>query len=78
MLTLKHSACLLISPPSSSNREVSVCPQTLSRGMLRRTFHYDDSSMYAAMGDINYLAKSIVPGKNKRLAGESVSLRVSD
>ena len=55
--------------------EVSVCPLTPSRGMLRRPFHYDDGSMYAAVGDINYIAESVVPGKSKRLAGESVGLR---
>ena len=56
-------------------REVSVCPRTPSRGMLRRPFHYDYGSMYVAVGDINYIAESVVPGKSKRLAGESVGLR---
>ena len=41
-------------------------------------FHYDDSSMYAAVGDINYIAESIVLGKSKRLDGESVGLKISD
>ena len=43
-------------------REVSVCQRTPPREMLRRPFHYDDSSMYAAVGDINYIAESVVPG----------------
>ena len=46
--------------------------------MLRRPFHYDDSSMYAAVGDISYIAESVVPGKSKRLDGESVGLKISD
>ena len=41
-------------------------------------FHYDDSLMYAAVGDINYIAESIVLGKSKRLDGESVGLKISD
>ena len=44
-------------------REVSVCPRTPPKGMLRRPHHYDDSSMYAAVGDISYIAESVVPGK---------------
>ena len=44
-------------------REVSVCPRTPPRGMLRRSFHYDDSSMYAAVGDISYISESVIPGK---------------
>ena len=31
--------------------------------MLQWSFHYDDSSMYVAVGDISYIAESIVPGK---------------
>ena len=60
------------------SREVSVCPRTPPREMLRRSFHYDDSSMYAAVGDISYIAESVVPGKSKRLDGESVGLKISD
>ena len=54
--------------------EVSVCPRTPPKGILRRPFHYDDSSMYAAVGYISYIAEGVVPGKSKRLAGESVGL----
>ena len=46
--------------------------------MLRCPFHYDDGSMYAAVGDINYIAESVVPGNSKCLAGESVGLKISD
>ena len=46
--------------------------------MLRWPFHYNNSSMYAAVGDINYIAKSIVPGKCMHLDGERVGLRISD
>ena len=41
-------------------RKVSICPQTPARDMQRQPFHYHDSSMYEAMGDINYIAESIV------------------
>ena len=58
--------------------ELSVCPRTPPKGMLRRPFHYDDSSMYAAVGDISYIAESVVPGKSKRLDGESMGLKISD
>ena len=58
--------------------EVSVCPRTPPRGMLWRPFYYDDSLMYAAVGDISYVVESVVPGKSKRLAGESVGLKISD
>ena len=34
--------------------------------------------MYAAVGDISYIAESVVPGKSKRLDGESVGLKISD
>ena len=34
-----------------------------SKGDAAMAFHYDDSSMYAAVGDINYIADSVVPGK---------------
>ena len=34
--------------------------------------------MYAAVGDISYVVESVVPGKSKRLAGESVGLKISD
>ena len=34
--------------------------------------------MYAAVGDINYIAESIVLGKSKRLDGESVGLKISN
>ena len=44
-------------------REVSVCRRTPPKGMLRRPIHYDDSSMYAAVGDISYIAESVVPGE---------------
>ena len=44
--------------------EVSVCPRTPPRGMLQWPFHYDNSSMYAAVGDMNYIAESIVLGKS--------------
>ena len=59
-------------------REVRVCPQTPPRGMLRRPFHYNDSSMYVAVGNISYIAESVVQGKSKRLDGESVGLKISD
>ena len=59
-------------------RKVSVCPRTPPRRMLRRPFHYNDSSMYAAVGDISYIAESVVPGKSKRLDGESMGLKISD
>ena len=49
-------------------RKVSGCLQTPPRGMLLPLFYYDDSSMYAAVGDINYIAESVVRGK------ESVSM----
>ena len=58
-------------------REVSVCPRTPPKGMCRRPFRYDDSSMYAAVGDISYIAESVVPGKQS-LDGESVGLKISD
>ena len=58
--------------------EVSVCPRTPPRGVLRWPFHCDDSSMYAGVGDINYIAESVVPGKSKRLDGGSVGLKISD
>ena len=58
--------------------EVSVGPRTPPRGMLWRPFHYDDSSMYAAVGDINYIVESVVPEKSKRPTGESVDLKISD
>ena len=41
-------------------------------------FHYDDSSIYAAVGDMNYIAESVVLGKNKCLDGESVGLKISE
>ena len=44
-------------------REVAICPRTPPKGMQRRPHHYDDSSMYAAVGDISYIAESVVPGK---------------
>ena len=44
--------------------------------MLQWPFHYDDSSMYAAVGDINYIAESVVPGKSKRPDGESIGLKI--
>ena len=59
-------------------RKVSICPQTTSKGVLQRTLHYNDSSMYAAVGDINYIAESVVQGKTKRLHGKSVSLKISN
>ena len=34
--------------------------------------------MYVAVGDINYIAESVVPGKGKRLDGESVDFKISD
>ena len=34
--------------------------------------------MYAVVGDINYIAESVVLGKSKCLAGESVGLKISD
>ena len=34
--------------------------------------------MYAAVGDISYIAESAVLGKTKRLDGESVGLKISD
>ena len=49
---------------------VSVCAWTPPRGMLlfyMRPFHYQDSSMYVAVGDINYIAESVVRGKSKRI-----------
>ena len=46
--------------------------------MLRRPFNYDDSSMYAAMGDISYIAESAVPGKSKPLDGKSMGPKISD
>ena len=58
--------------------EVSVCPRILPRGMLLRPFHYDDSSMYSAVGDIGYIAESVVPGKSKRLTGKSMGLKISN
>ena len=49
-----------------------------SKGDATMAFHYDDSSMYAAVGDINYIVESVVLGKSKRLNGESVGLKISD
>ena len=34
--------------------------------------------MYAAVGDINYIAESVVPGKSMHLDGERVGLKISD
>ena len=34
--------------------------------------------MYAPVGDINYIAESIVQGKTKRLHGESLGLKISN
>ena len=34
-------------------RQVSVCPRTPPRRMLQWPFHYNDSLMYVAVGDIN-------------------------
>ena len=34
--------------------------------------------MYVAVGDINYIAASVVHGKSKRLNGESVGLKRYD
>ena len=42
-------------------RVVNVCPRTPPRGMLRRPFYYDDSWMYAVVGDISYIVESAVP-----------------
>ena len=47
-------------------------------GMLQRPFQYNDSSMYAAVGDIDYVVGSIIPGKSKCLNGGSVGLKISD
>ena len=58
--------------------EESVCPRAPPKGMFRRPFHYDDSSMCAAVGDISYISDSVVPGKSKRLDGESMDLKISD
>ena len=41
-------------------------------------FHYDDSLMYAAVGDMNYIAEIVVSEKSKHLNGESVGLTISD
>ena len=51
-------------------RQVSVCPRTPLRRVQLRPFHYDDSLMYAAVGDINYIVESVVSGKGKHLDGE--------
>ena len=53
---------------------VSVCPRTPPRGMLQWPFHYDNSSMYVAVGDINYIAESIVLGKSMHLDVERMGL----
>ena len=58
--------------------EVSVCPRTPARGCSDGLFYYNDSSMYAAVGDINYIAGSVVLGKSRRLDGERVCLKISD
>ena len=58
--------------------EVSVCPRTNPKGMLRRPFHYDDSSMYATVGSISYIAESVVPGRSRCIDGKSVGLKISD
>ena len=57
--------------------KVSICPRTPPRGMLRQPFHYNDSLMYAAVGDISYIAESVVLGKSKCLNGKSVGLKIS-
>ena len=46
--------------------------------MLRRPFHYDNSSMYAAVGDINYIVESVVTWKSIHLDSERVGLKISD
>ena len=57
-------------------REVNVCPQTPPGGMLRRPFRYDDSSMYAAVLDISYIAESVVPGVSESLDGGIIGLKI--
>ena len=49
-----------------------------SKGDATMAFHYDDSLMHAAVGDINYIAESIVLVKSKRLYGKSVGLKISN
>ena len=44
-------------------REVSICPRTPPKGMRRRPFRYVHSWMYVAVGDISYIAESVVSGK---------------
>ena len=46
--------------------------------MLQRPFHYDNSSMYVAMGGMNYMAENIILGNSKHLSGESMGLKISD
>ena len=43
--------------------------------LFMQPFHYHDSSMYVAVGDIKYIAESIVWGKSKCLNG--VGLKIS-
>ena len=54
-----------------------ICSR-LVREMLQRPFHYDDSSMYVAVGGMNYMAESIILGNSKHLGGESMGLKISD
>ena len=42
-----------------------------SKGDAAMAFHYDDGSRYAAVGDINYIVESVIPGKSKRFMAKA-------
>ena len=58
-------------------REVNGCVITPPEGMVRRPFRYDDTSMYAAVSDLNYIAKNVVPGESQSFDGESLGFKIS-
>ena len=56
---------------------MNIYPLTPPGGMLRRPFRYNESLMYSAVLDINYVAESVVPGVDESLDGEIIGLKIS-
>ena len=55
-------------------REVG-CPLTPPGEMVRRLLCYRLSSKYSAVGDISYVAESVILGDRRRLDGERMGLK---
>ena len=55
-----------------------LCVNSFKGDAATAHFHYHDSSVYVAVGDVSYIEESVVLGKSKRLDGESMALKISD